>query len=284
MKNFSDPTPEELLGGLGRLLEDERREGEDGRVASALERLTRGELDAAELARLEARSKDEPALRRALEAHRPLDPEVCERISQNLLKESAGAAPLGERAARASARPAVDSAARALGPAAALRSRRRVFWAAVPVLAAAAALFLWPKSPSFEPLARYAIEVQGAAVPLRGAEGASNGAEAAAAPTPTLQVEPKRELTVLLRPAVPDPDLTEAQAFLERAGQVQPFESSVARSSSGALRLTLRVPDLTEPSQLLIVVARPGVSMPGVAAAQAASGPGWQRFRFELTP
>lgn len=254
MKNNPEPSPEQLLSGLERLLE---APAEPAAAWPELERWTRGELDEREIARLEARSETDPALQRALSAHRPLGSDISERISQAVLATPPG------------------SVAGAVAKPSALRSRRRVFWAAAPALAAAAALALWLQSPSFEPLARYSVEVQGAAVSSRGAE--------AAAPAPqTLRVEPQRELTLLLRPAVPDQSLAEARVFIARGGQPVPLHANVARSGSGALRVVLRVPDVSEPARLLIVVARPGVSMPEVASAPADAGPGWQRFGFKL--
>lgn len=245
MKKLDHIGTEELLGGLGRLLgEPDTDEGATRRAE--LERLTRRELPESRLAELEREARDDPALRRALEAHRPLEDAALERIERRVLRPSARA--------------------------------RRALWGLPPALAAAAALLLWLRAPSPEPLAAYRLEVSGAVASARGVEGAERSGEPA-----VTRLGPERRLELLLRPALPDRHAAGASVFLEQRGERRPLPASVARSESGALRLALELPALSEgAAQLLVVVARPEVPAAEAAAAEADHGPGWQRFELTL--
>jgi hypothetical protein len=270
MKKVADTSAEQWLGGLERLLNDPEEEQlpVDARLPWAeLERLTRGELGEERRAALEAHSGADPALRRALDAHRPLTPALLERISDGVLQ---GGGVRSAPSPAASSQPA-PSATRRRGAS----TRARLAWALTPALTAAAVLLLLLQSPTLVPLGDYSVEVAGGVA-------ASRGDTPSPAPASSLQVVPGGRLQLVLRPALPDAEAALAHVFLEHSGERRTLGAPTQRSESGALRLALELPPFETGTELLVVVARPAAELPDIAAARAGSGPGWSAFRFTL--
>ncbi len=263
---------DDLLMRLGRVTAEEAEHP----LWPELERLTRGELDAARVAELEQQSLGDPALRQAFEAHQPLAETEQERISQSILGAIGRVGDPLRKAAAVGLEPLDSVPQRNVTRASA--SRYRALWFATPLLAAAAAIALWLQTPSLEALTPYRIEIRGAAAQTRSPEGVATSAQ-------PIAVTPGQSLEVLLRPAVAHSARVEGRVFVESEGRRSVLDASIERSASGSLRLALHVPGSIARGQLVVLVAS-SVKAAELARAEQDSGPGWQQFRipFESKP
>jgi hypothetical protein len=282
MKKLAETSPEQWLLGIERALgspveragdTDEDAAAEDGEHWPELERLARGELGASRLRELEIQSETDPELKKALEAFRPLDARLVDHIGERVSSLGAPARSSSPASSRVRARPA--------------RARARLIWGGAPVLAAAAALLLWFSAPAVVPLGEYRVEVAGALAESRGDVPAGEAPhEAGQGEAPSLRVLPGARLDVVVRPAVADSAVVDAHVFLERAGERRSVAATIARSESGAVRLSLQLPasdvGADQGGELVVIVSRPGRALPTVAEARKERGLGWQRFRFVL--
>jgi hypothetical protein len=268
MTEASDAQADALLRALGRQARAESGMADPGTSASSeaswseLERWTRSELRPTRVAELEREGNGDPELAAALEAYRPLSEGVRAKLVARLSAET----------------PAPQRSAPVLRPS---FGRRVAVWAAPAVAAAAAVAALWLQGPAPAPLDGYVVEVQGAASVVRGAPSE------AAAP---LRVQAGSDLAVLVRPPAPDAAPATAHAFLQAGvspGSAEkrpwaPLGGELSRANSGALRIGLKIPDFEEPAVLAIIVARSGVDVERAVRAPASTGPGWQRFSYNL--
>ena len=146
-------------------------------------------------------------------------------------------------------------------------------WLGVPVLAAAAALALWPRSLELEPIAHYQPEIRGALSAQRGREE----------PPAALILEPAGRLVLILRPETEISGEVGARVYLGN-GERQLLAVAIEPAASGSLRLDLQLPaDLPANGTLTILVGRESELGEERLHDAASAGLGWQRlhWRFE---
>ena len=222
---------EELMQLVAELIRDQR-------VIAQLELLAAGRLPADELAELEKRAADDPALRDAIGLCRPPGPGFHDRLAQ-------------------AAQSSLETPARP-------RRRRAIIWGGGVALAAAAALLLFMRtSQGPTGLPEYRLS----------ASGSDEYRSAEPAEREVVELARGGSIELLLRPAVRVGEPVDAWFFAVDDDRMEPVSLDLERDASGAIRATGRVGDWAGSDILLVAIGRADAPSPADARARAA---GWR--------
>jgi hypothetical protein len=270
-KDGESEQSDEVLVRVGELVRDDQKD--DPRF----ERVARGEVDAAELAELEVVASSDPAIAVRLEASRPLDVAVVDRITARLGQaqstKAAEIVPLERRPEKKPASPWMRRIGLAVGP-----------------LALAAAMLVYVTSqhgPSGPELPSYSITATGAQAMRGPAEESPVGDRQGQSTRLRISSARDARFEIALRPASTPQTKIVAYAFTVTGAGAEPapLEAKVEIAPEGGVRFSGSARSLQGAREIRIVMGEPtAIGKFDDALARASSMKGSPQVRVLVVP
>jgi hypothetical protein len=278
---------DKLMAALAQLAREEQKNpdathGTDPAADDPWVRIVEGKAGPDELGALETRAAEDPLVKAALEAYRPLDARTRDAMAARALEKLGAAPPKGEEGAP----PQPADAAPVSNVVPFGRTMGRALMVLAPLAAAAAVAFVVMGKGGGDSLPDYAVDVTGGDRKVRGDDGVRSVIEPQRDPhagaVREVHVSEGSRFSIVLRPETRVEGPVAARAVLVRDGRSQEFRVPIEVAPEGAVRLVATTEDFPAPAHgtwgLVVVVGRPDALPASEDVARKAAGRGFRTF------